>query len=432
MSDAGLLRTTDAIALLIREGEALLARLAGEVARRSPRESGKDGLAKKQGYANPARLVAASTGGALADVARLINVGAATAERHTLSGDRLPAKHPHVAAGLQSGIVSVEAAAAITGMLDRVALRADPQHAARVEKLLTAQAADLPLELLHRVIRAAEARLDPDGVQPREEELRADRSVAIWEDSRSMVHINSVMDPESGAPVKAAIEVIVTHWIRAAKRDGGEHVCDGASAGPVVADDRTIPQMQADALAMIARHVLGCSGMPQAPAMALVVRTDLDTLVDGVGHATIDGLSQPVSASTVRKLAAATGIIPAVLGTDSIPLDLGRTNRLFTRAQRIALGERDGGCACCGLPLSYVEAHHVQWWKRDTGPTNLDNGVLLCPPCHTRIHEDEWVIRVRDSQIWFIPPPHVDPTQTPRLGGNARFGAPSRHDTNVA
>jgi Domain of unknown function DUF222./HNH endonuclease. len=409
MSDAGLLRATDATARLLRDGEALLALLAGEVARRSPRAAGKDGLAKKQGFLNPVRLVAASTGGALAGAARLISVGAATAERQSLSGDRLPPRHPHLAAASRTGAVSVEAAAAITGMLDRVVSRADAQHADRVEKLLARQAADLPLELLMRVIRGAEARLDPDGVRPREDELRADRALSFREDARSMLHVTAVLDPETGAPVKAAIEATVTHSIRARRGSVGGTGRDGPDAAPaVIDDDRTIPQMQADAMAMIARHAIGCARMPDAPAMAVVVRTELETLVAGVGHGQLDGLDQPVSAGMMRKLAASAGIIPAVLG------------------------ERDGGCACCGMQLSYAEAHHIRWWERDTGPTDLNNGVLLCPPCHTRVHDDGWGIRVRDGQVWFIPPPYVDPHQEPRVGGNARFGPPGGQDVDAA
>jgi hypothetical protein len=210
-----------------------------------------------------------------------------------------------------------------------------------------------------------------------------------------------------------------------AARDGSALETGGDVAdGSVTPDTRGIPQRQADALAMIARHVLGCSRVPAVPATSMVVRVNLETLVEGVGHARIDGLDHPVSAGTIRRMAASAGIIPVVLGTDSLPLDLGRTARGFTPAQRIALGERDGGCASCGIAVGYTEAHHIKWWKRDTGPTDLDNGVLLCPPCHARIHQDGWHIRVTDGQVWFTPPPHIDPTRTPRLGGRARYELP--------
>jgi Predicted restriction endonuclease len=240
-----------------------------------------------------------------------------------------------------------------------------------------------------------------------------------------MVHLSARLDPETAAPIKGAIEAIVTHAIRSRRTAPGATECEGDTVGaPVVEDDRTVPQLQADALALIARHVIGCNRMPSAPSMAVVVRAELEVLTTGIGHAGIDGLDHPVSAGTVRKMAASAGIIPAVLDGDSLPLDLGRASRLFSWGQRIALGERDGGCACCGLDIAYTEAHHIEWWERDAGPSDLENGVLLCPPCHTRIHDDGWVIRVVGGQVWFIPPPHVDPQQEPRLGGRVRFGMP--------
>ncbi|MGO4678343.1 HNH endonuclease [Microbacterium sp. 2MCAF23] len=157
----------------------------------------------------------------------------------------------------------------------------------------------------------------------------------------------------------------------------------------------------------------------------VVVRVDLKDLADGTGYATIDGSDLPLSIGAARQLAASGGVIPCVLGTDSEILDYGRRLRFFTTAQRLALAERDGGCAMCGLPPSMTRAHHIRWWRRDAGPTNLENGILLCESCHHRIHDNAWEIRIegkgRRSRVWFIPPLHVDPLRTPRLGGRARY-----------
>jgi hypothetical protein len=147
----------------------------------------------------------------------------------------------------------------------------------------------------------------------------------------------------------------------------------------------------------------------------------LDALRTGVGLAEIDGIDRPIAAGTVRKLAADAELIPMVLGGESLPLDVGRATRLFTRAQRIALAERDGGCASCGANITYAEAHHIDWWRRDHGSTDLANGVMLCSHCHHQVHDHGWGIRVDGGSIWFIPPPHIDPRQQPRLGGRARF-----------
>jgi hypothetical protein len=60
-------------------------------------------------------------------------------------------------------------------------------------------------------------------------------------------------------------------------------------------------------------------------------------------------------------------------------LDVGRTRRFFTKAQLTAMALRDGGCVAdgCDWPPWMCHAHHWIRWK-DGGPTDLDNGGLLC------------------------------------------------------
>jgi hypothetical protein len=81
MSDAGLVRVTDALARVRRDAEALLVRVAAEVSKRSSREFGESSLARAQGFQDPVRMIAASTGTSRGDAAKLIAVGAATAQR---------------------------------------------------------------------------------------------------------------------------------------------------------------------------------------------------------------------------------------------------------------------------------------------------------------------------------------------------------------
>ena len=143
LSDDGLVRVGDLLARVRRDAEAVLARVGAEVSRRSGPEFGDSGLAKAQGFHNATRLIAASTGGSRHDAARLIAVGRATAHRQAFAGERLPPRHPHVAAALREGDIALEAASAITTMLDRVALRAEPARADAVESALVALASQV-------------------------------------------------------------------------------------------------------------------------------------------------------------------------------------------------------------------------------------------------------------------------------------------------
>ncbi len=172
-----------------------------------------------------------------------------------------------------------------------------------------------------------------------------------------MVHLNAVLDAETAAPVVTAIRGFVTAAFAARQEAPDAEAPD--------ADRRTVPMIQADALAVFCAHVLGCqTRVPVAGATG--DRPDDEPLGPGIG-AGIGGHRRSRPAGQCRggeRMAAGGGIIPCVLGADSEVLDWGAgRNALFTRAQRLALVERDGGCAMCGLPPEMTKAHHIRWWE---------------------------------------------------------------------
>ncbi|WP_263283272.1 HNH endonuclease signature motif containing protein [Nocardioides rotundus] len=122
-------------------------------------------------------------------------------------------------------------------------------------------------------------------------------------------------------------------------------------------------------------------------AATVIVTMTMDSLLGGLQAASLDTGGR-ISAGEARRLACRAGIIPAVLDGASMVLDLGRRRRLHTQPQRIALGIRDRGCtaAGCDAPPSLCHAHHEVPWSHDGG-TSLDNGRLLCPRHHHRIHD---------------------------------------------
>ncbi len=460
MDDGGLLALLDRVTDLGRRVDAVTAAVAGEVAERSPVGSRADGLAHRSGFASPARLVAASTGGHVGRAAVLASVGKATAGRRSLTGEALPAVHPHVAAVLHEGGISVDAAQLIICMLERVASRVAPDVLESAEEFLAGKAALLSLDQVVKLVTEMESALDPEGVEPREEVLREGRSLVVKEDTSGRIQLRGVFDPETGAPIKAALDAYVSFALRetrghnhpggtacdagaaGAGAEGGAGAENGAGAAADAAGDNGVPsagagdlgdrmgarvmsetrstaQLRADGLADFARHVLGCTDrVPGLPATTVVVRMDVEDLQDregGCGFATLDGIDQPVSVATARRVACTAGLLPAVFGGASLPLDLGREARLFSRYQFLALWERDGGCASCGQTM-FVEAHHIVEHALG-GRTDLSNGVLLCSRCHHRVHRDEWEIRIDTAgRVWFIPPPTIDPTGTPRPG----------------
>jgi hypothetical protein len=98
-----------------------------------------------------------------------------------------------------------------------------------------------------------------------------------------------------------------------------------------------------------------------------------------------------LSAGELRRLAANHDIIPMVLGSDSVPIDLGRADRIFSKAQRDALAVMDGGCTApgCDRPPSWCEVQHTTPWQTG-GTTDLDNATLHCSSCHHIADRDGW------------------------------------------
>jgi hypothetical protein len=92
------------------------------------------------------------------------------------------------------------------------------------------------------------------------------------------------------------------------------------------------------------------------------------------------------------RLRAANALLPPVLfGAASRPLEVGRSTRVVSPAQRAALAARDGGCVFpdCDRPLAWCDAHH-RWHWVDGGPTELWNLALVCRAHHRTVHEGGW------------------------------------------
>ena len=412
-----LIAAQGAAALVRRTTEAVLAALAFEVGRRSAPDLGARGLAREHGFSSPNRLIAHTTGGSLGDAAHLIDAGRAFASNTTPDGGNsddaapgpasaaAPPTYPHLAPSLASGEIGAQAAALVTRTLDAVG-----EHAPSMEARLVARARDLDLGELRRVCQRLQASSDPAAWEERERRQHDARHLSVSEDADGMMLIQARLDPPAAAPVIAWLDAQVKEAFRR-RRDGD----------PRDADARTVGQIRADALVGLARHGMSCDEPTSGVSTTVVVRIGLSELRAGTGLGDSDNLAGPVSAGTLRAMAADAEIIPMVLGADSEILNVGRARRLFTRAQRLALVERDGGCAMCHAPPSYCEAHHIRWWDRHLGKTDLDNGVLLCTGCHHRVHRDGWQIETVDGQVWITAPRSVDPSQSPRLGGRARM-----------
>ncbi|MCY7395541.1 MAG: HNH endonuclease [Nocardioides sp.] len=240
-------------------------------------------------------------------------------------------------------------------------------------------------------------------------------------------HLLSVVAPEVGEAHEAAILASQERDAAAAARfsmvDDGQGKVHGRFTLPALHGAMlrkallalSAPKHQA---AVEGRAVLRPSAEKLGRAfLHYVERYPADRLPDAGGVAAtvvvtmpLDGLlaqldtGESLTASEARRLACQAGIIPAVLGTSSQVLDLGRQTRFHTKTQRIALGLRDGGCTAqgCDWPPGLCHAHHQIPWHLG-GTTDVTTGRLLCPRHHARAHDPTYrTTTLRDGKVAFI------------------------------
>ncbi|NIK57735.1 HNH endonuclease signature motif containing protein [Kribbella shirazensis] len=158
---------------------------------------------------------------------------------------------------------------------------------------------------------------------------------------------------------------------------------------------------------------LGGSGGDVVPGFGakanITVTIDLHDLTAATADAVGDTVySGGLSAATIRRLACDAKVIPLVLGAHSEPLDVGRCERLVTRAMRRALNARDRGCVVCGAPPVMCDAHHLISWI-DGGETKVTNLALLCRRHHVDLHNGHWTITITDGIVHVARPTWADP-----------------------
>src|SRR5215218_5042215 len=324
------------------------------------------------------------------------------------------------------------------------------QVTVEAEPVLVEAARRLDPGRLRRVIGHLQLVPDPEGAASRAERRHQRRGLWLAATLEGMVAVDGLLEAEAGQTLLAALEPL---------------------ARPASAEDaRSGGQRRADALTELARRALEGGRLPQTGGVRpqLTVLVDLDSLVGHPGTGSLGGDTAcgPLDPEACRRLAcdgavtrvlvtrhsrlhghhdpghhghdpgpyvdpggqrghhdpdgdqglaaqlrAAAALLPPILGgAPSQPLDVGRTSRVVSPAQRTALAVRDGGCVFpdCDRPLAWCEGHHLRHWL-DGGPTDLANLALLGRAHHRAVYEGGWrLTRGPDGQLTATPPhrPH--------------------------
>ena len=401
LSDDALLGGQRLIAEHRRAVDQFSAGIAGEIARRSHRELGSAGLAQRAGFLSAEALIQSVTKSTRAEAAKFVHMGA------------LDPGSP-VATAVSDGSLSVDAAQSITRGLGSADRAITPSTLAEASTALLDDASRLDADALYRRARDLRDELDADSVARREKEQNEQRYFRSHRLDNGMYRGSFLVGAEDGALVAAAFDAVLS------PRRGGPRFVDReqrAADDALVLDERTDHQIAADAFVGMIRLAVDADpgtlfGKRHPAVRVLVTATALAT---GSGAGRLEDSGEPVSIETVQRHLCNSGVIGVQFDDDGQCMNVGRTKRLFTERQRIALAARDGGCMFgdCDRPPSWSEAHHIDHWHEDGGKTDVADGILLCRRHHLLLHNNGWKIYREGAEYWLVPPQSVDPAQTP-------------------
>ena len=400
---------------------------AADLARRSRPELGEAGLARRHGCRTAAQLLERVTRVSAREAARRAQIGAVLSPRCALDGSPLPARFALAGAAVAAGQIGVDAAWAITRALGQAAEHASPVDLEAAEEHLVAAAQTDAADLVAVQARVWREALDPDGAEPREDELRARREFRIGREVDGMTPFHGWADPASAAVLRAATSERTSPYRQPRFVAEGDPDVDCEGMGVFGDDRRTRPQKSFDAFLGLLQAGIRADAQQTGALHSIAtvnVTVSLDALASGVGHAFLDDVDEAIAAATAQEIACDAGYRLHVTGSHGEPLFQGDRKRYFTAAQRRSLAVRDGGCVWpqCTSPPSWTHAHHVIPVS-EGGPTDVDNGALLCPYHHHLLHRGEYRMRMARGQPELLAPRWIDPDQRWRPVGRNRVRA---------
>ena len=287
---------------------------------------------------------------------------------------------PRLAEALARGEVSYAKVRAVT----RVATPETEERLLAVARAGTAEHVERIVRGWRRVDRRAEMR--------ETSRQQATRGLYVYPDDDGTVVVRGRLTPEAGALLLRALEAARAALYR--KRTPDE-------------DAPTMPQQQADALALLAETALHHSVDPGAAGERYQVVVHVDAAVlsdaDQPGQSVLEDGAR-VSAETSQRLACDARRVVMRHDADGRVVEIGARTRTIPPALRRALHHRDRGCCFPGCGVRVGDGHHIRHWARG-GPTTLSNLALLCRRHHRAVHEEGYQItRDPDGSLMFRRP----------------------------
>jgi hypothetical protein len=352
-----------------------------------------------------------------AEAASRVRAAAALGPRTSMLGERLESQLPKVAALQADGVVTVEKVAIVERAMATLARAGlDSEAVNTAEQLLTDYAPVLePTELKRFAMRVVDA-ADPDGAEPVDDQLQQDRRyVELRQRRDGMWQLRGKLTSTVGAQLTAILDPLAKPRNSAIEDENGKLT--------QLPDERPYVQRLHDGLDEVCGRLLKSKDQPSVGGVpaSVIVTIDVEDLLAKVGLAeTADG-SQLTSDQLLR-IADEAEIWPTITNRNGVPLALGRSQRLASKGQTMALIARDAGCSIpgCTHSASWCERHHIVDWIVG-GLTDLNNLPLLCRYHHTHFLQKGWSCRINaDGLPEWIPPRWVDHDQRAQINARIR------------
>jgi hypothetical protein len=336
-----------------------------------------DDLAVQTGTRDPATWLAVETRTARREAGHDQHLGVASRKRWTAVGGAVVA-----------GRITWDQAGVLVHALDELPGDLDPELRGKAEAHLVAEAGHFDPVALRRLGRHVLEVVAPDVADDHEARaLRAEEARA-----RTATRLSFQPRGEGSTDLHARLPDHVASRLRIYL---DAYTSPRRTPSPDSDVDRLpLARRRGEAFCALLEHI-PTDSLPThgGTPTTVMVTLDLDQLRTGLGLGLAEtSTGETITAAEARRLACTAGILPVVLGGASEILDLGRTRRLFSPAQRKALALRDRHCRAegCDIPAAWCEAHHANkpWAKR--GHTDLADGLLLCSFHHHQAHDPRY------------------------------------------
>jgi Domain of unknown function (DUF222) len=299
---------------------------------------------------------------------------------------KVTSQMPTLGEGLSTGAITADHVDAVAQALARL----EPDERARLadeaDWIKQAASRSTP-EQLTKLLQQRARQLSADDGIARLERQRRNIYLRWWLDKNSgMLNFHGEFDPESGAIFTGRVR----RMVEALFHDKVPDTCP--------TDERKQDHLRALALLKLTEGETTGASSTRAD---LVVVIDFETLLNGVhANSRIDvesGVELPIE--TIRRMACLANIIPAVMGADGVVLDLGRSQRVANAHQRRALQVMYATCAVhgCDVAAHDCQPHHIAYWGKHHGPTDIANLIPLCSRHHHFVHEGGWMLSLNPT-----------------------------------